>query len=741
MWVPSAVLALVLVSAVLVAGAGASHNTYQQVSLGPGGGNGAFTTQWLGGSADGTRVLIRTIEPLVAADTDETFDIYQRAADGTTTLVSVGSTPVEAWYGGSSADGTKVVFETWDNPDPTDNDDCNPDNPALDACADVYLWSDGAISRVSTGPTGGNGPNYASFEDISADGSRVFFITSEQLVAADMDGQRDVYQRSGTTTSLVSTGPAGGNSEEFMPVYRGTSEDGTHAFFTTKEQLVAADTDSTGDVYERFNGTTTLLSTGAAGGNGPHAASFRGASSDGTRVFIETAESLVAGDTDSAIDVYERAGGATTLISTGSAGGNGSHDALLKAWSASGSRAFFQTQEQLTGSDTDSRVDVYERTSGATSLVSTGPAGGNGPHDALLQDVSEAGSRVVIGTAEALVAGDTDGRTDLYERFGGTTTTLLSTGPAGGNGPYDAFFSAASKDGGRVFFETNEQLNGDTDSLSDVYERQSGTTTRVSNGSTGGNGAQAAFFTGAAEDGTRVWFATAEKLASTDTDVRTDIYEARPTAAYPRPLGAAVTRVSLVVAYDQCTSPNRLHGPPAFGSGGPNPSCNPPQPASDHLTVGTPDSNGQQVKAAGVAGLTTLVGSPSTPADEADVLLHLDMNDVRQRTGLGDYAGQLQVSTTISVVDKYNGSTPVDPATMTPITFSFTAPCATTADTTVGSTCVVDTTAEAVVPGAVVEGMRAIWQLGQIEVFDGGADGVVSTTPNTTFLRQGLFIP
>jgi hypothetical protein len=37
--------------------------------------------------------------------------------------------------------------------------------------------------------------------------------------------------------------------------------------------------------------------------------------------------------------------------------------------------------------------------------------------------------------------------------------------------------------------------------------------------------------------------------------------------------------------------------------------------------------------------------------------------------------------------------------------------------------------------------MRAIWQLGQVEVLDGGADGVVSTTPNTTFLRQGLFIP
>src|SRR6185503_7735405 len=127
-------------------------------------------------------------------------------------------------------------------------------------------------------------------------------------------------------------------------------------------------------------------------------------------------------------------------------------------------------------------------------------------------------------------------------------TTLLSTGPAGGNGSFDAFFSAASKDGGRVFFETSEQLSGDSDVYPDVYEREAGTTTRLSFGTSGGNGAQTAVFTGASEDGYRVWFATAEKLASTDTDVRTDIFEVRPTASYPRPKGATPMKVPLVVA-------------------------------------------------------------------------------------------------------------------------------------------------------------------------------------------------
>ena len=48
---------------------------------------------------------------------------------------------------------------------------------------------------------------------------------------------------------------------------------------------------------------------------------------------------------------------------------------------------------------------------------------------------------------------------------------------------------------------------------------------------------------------------------------------------------------------------------------------------------------------------------------------------------------------------------------------------------------------DAVTPGSVVEGKRAIWQLGQVEVTDGGADGVASTEPNSPFARQGLFAP
>jgi hypothetical protein len=51
------------------------------------------------------------------------------------------------------------------------------------------------------------------------------------------------------------------------------------------------------------------------------------------------------------------------------------------------------------------------------------------------------------------------------------------------------------------------------------------------------------------------------------------------------------------------------------------------------------------------------------------------------------------------------------------------------------------TTADTLVPGMVKEGARTMWQLGQIYVTDGGADGQALTEPNATFMRQGIFVP
>jgi len=48
----------------------------------------------------------------------------------------------------------------------------------------------------------------------------------------------------------------------------------------------------------------------------------------------------------------------------------------------------------------------------------------------------------------------------------------------------------------------------------------------------------------------------------------------------------------------------------------------------------------------------------------------------------------------------------------------------------------VNTTADAVTPGAIVESQRSVWELGQVQVYDGGADGLAATEPNGVFARH-----
>jgi hypothetical protein len=147
---------------------------------------------------------------------------------------------------------------------------------------------------------------------------------------------------------------------------------------------VSADTpDGWMDVYERRGEETTLISTGPAGGNGAFDAFFNGASADGTRIFFETDEPLVTADTDAASDLYERAGAQVTLLSTGPDGGNGDVGAFFDGASADGTRVVFETEESLLRADTDAARDLYAKsipapeTPPSPSLAASGgpPAG------------------------------------------------------------------------------------------------------------------------------------------------------------------------------------------------------------------------------------------------------------------------------------------------------------------------------------------------------------------------------
>jgi TolB protein len=212
---------------------------------------------------------------------------------------------------------------------------------------------------------------------------------------------------------------------------------------------------------------------------------------------------------------------------------------------------------------------------------------------------------------------------------------------------------------------------------------------------------------------------------------------------YARPRGATPLRASLLPAYQECTAPNGTHGAPlAFGS------CSPPVQLSGSLTIGSPDSNGAPAASIASVLLKVKVSRPE------DVLIISDITDVRclpttsaavcnsaNATDGPDYSGELQVSFTNRMTDRTNGPSLEEPATVTDFSFEVDVGCSNTSPFT-GGACGVSTTANAVLPGVVQDGQRAIWQMGEVEVHDSGTDGDLATTnDNALFLTQGVFVP
>jgi WD40-like Beta Propeller Repeat len=239
-------------------------------------------------------------------------------------------------------------------------------------------------------------------------------------------------------------------------------------------------------------------------------------------------------------------------------------------------------------------------------------------------------------------------------------------------------------------------------------------------------------------DGTGVVRLTNTAASETSPDWQPVITTPRP-PGYPRPRGATPFRVPLVPAYRQCTVPNRTHGAPlAFSS------CAPPSQESSNLTVGTPDANGA---AAG------MVASLQIQVVPGDAKVSFDVRDVRCYTGVStspcgnpndqagsDYYGQLTIRLPVRLTDRYNLPAPAGDSPATgDTTMSFIAYCTYSTDTTVGSSCPLKTSAKAWYPGWIATGHRANFELGQVEVLDGGSDGY-GTNPQP-FLRQGVFVP
>src|SRR6188768_3559538 len=146
---------------------------------------------------------------------------------------------------------------------------------------------------------------------VSQDGSRVFFPFEEELTEGA--GKRQIYERSsGRTRPLLPPGL------KYWPQLDEVSADGMHVFVTTNLSLAPEDTDGFGiDVYDLSGGSATLVSTGPFDG-GPNAgafASFLGASPNGARVFFEAFLAPTSGSPNACPSLFERPGQTALLAS------------------------------------------------------------------------------------------------------------------------------------------------------------------------------------------------------------------------------------------------------------------------------------------------------------------------------------------------------------------------------------------------------------------------------------------
>jgi hypothetical protein len=728
--------------------AGANHSLQTLVSAGQINGNSDFDATYGGVSDDGLHDFFTTQEQLVPSDTDSKYDVYERF-NNTTLLVSLGATggngAFDANFRGVSSDGLHVYFETAEKLVSGDTDNV----------IDVYERFSGATTQVSTGTGNFNTTTDSFYLADSPDGSKVFFSSYDPLAATDTDGgYRDIYLRSGGTTTQLSTGGNGAFGADFD----GSTTDGTRVWFHTDEKLAGTDTDSVRDVYEAFSGSVTQVSLGPTGGNGGQVPIWQGITPNGLHVYFQTTEKLAGTDTDNFLDVYDRSGGTTTEVSLGPDGGNGAWDANFSGVSSDGSKVWFMTRESMVAADGDAGcedslgnptlqcLDVYERSGGTTTWVSTG---GNGAFEASFAAASDNGSKVFFQTGETLAANDNDGgASDVFERSGGTTT-LISTGPVGGTGLHTADLVGISKDGQRVFFHTYESMvSADNDgNWQDVYERYAGETTLISTGPNANNTPSIAFFHGATADGSKVFFQTDEHLALADTDANEDIYSAvTVNPGYARPKGASPTTFALIPAYGECLSPNNSHGAPlAYGS------CSAPAMDSGVLTQGTPDANGRA--AAGSSQVRFRLVGTSSPNIQAVT----SITDVLCRTTnaacpggpLSDFVGTLLLKATVRLTDRTNGSPAVEGATVQDFDLNLPIQCVATA-TTPGSTCAGTISVNALFPGAVIANQRAMWQIEKFKVLDPGPNGTgfgagcpstCGDGDETVFMRPGVFVP
>jgi Tol biopolymer transport system component len=414
------------------------------------------------------------------------------------------------------------------------------------------------LARVSL-TADGSQANADSYQAaISDDGSVVAFRSNaSNLVAGDTNQWSDIFVRdlAGAMTVIASRQPGGSESVSFSQ-RPSLSGDGRYVVFETPYENA---TILSAGLYDRVLDTNSyllFLENSAGNPTYPRQARLEPVlSGDGAILALRSrgefqsvsppAAAPPDDDNNLAHDVFIHEWSASPVeplrrVSRLTSGDELDADSRRPALSHDGSRLAFMTYSDLLGSDSNSRPDVVvkDTASEVLELMSITPAGFAGNGGSFNPAVS-ADAMVVAFRSEAsdLIAGDDNGRWDIFVRDrAAATTTRISVASDGTQADHHSSEASISDDGRFVAFRSlaTNLVPGDTNGRADIFvhDRATGQTVRVSQpavGESDGNSAAPAI------SGNGAWIvfeSDATNLVAGDTNAARDIFRAaNPMAA------------------------------------------------------------------------------------------------------------------------------------------------------------------------------------------------------------------
>ena len=303
---------------------------------------------YVGMTADGSKVFFTTDQQLTAEDTDTSADLYMWSeATNSLTLISKGS------GGSGNSDSCEVKF--------------------VSGCG-VVPYSNASFCTLDSG----EGGNCHSDSSIASKAGEIYFFSPEQLDGSrgianqenlyDYRNGADQYVTTLTTGSFCFPSPVPGITDSACsdtPITRmEVSSDGSHMAFVTASPITQYENAKHLEMYI-YDPAAETITCASCNPSGAPPISDVGASQNGLfmtedgRVFFTTNDALVHGDTNEGLDVYEYVDGRPQLITTGTGEtrkpggffGNIENSPGLIGVSADGKDVYFSTYDTLVSED------------------------------------------------------------------------------------------------------------------------------------------------------------------------------------------------------------------------------------------------------------------------------------------------------------------------------------------------------------------------------------------------------